>query len=647
MAITVTNTDVLVTTGNALTIASGNSAFVNEGASLVSTASGGAAVLMQGDSTLSLNGLAFGALGIRWSDLGDKAIYIGSRGSVQSQGNAIDGTGSATTVLNLVNAGEISSLRNPALINNQAAIDITSMELRLVNTGTISAASGTAIQHFGTYVTSSVENSGTIHGDIRLQSILIETKPDMVFANTGTIHGRVLVSGFDTATATISGTITRSVIFSSVDDNPFQLSTVQLNHATIGTDFVIDGNSDLTIINSMIGRNLILNDGDHDLFSFFGTVVQGNLSANRTTGLDLNLTGGRVNGSVSLDVGNDTLTLGAGFARVIDMDGGDDTVDLAAGAQVISLNLGSGKDTLFVETGATLGRIFAGEGDDSLTMDSAARYANLGSGNDSFIGGNGNDWVEGDIGSDDIATGAGNDIIEMGFFGPSDGNDTIDGGSGTDTLTYRTVTALGSGFTETTGGIYVALDEGLATARASNTANVFGIDILTGIENVTGGAFADEIIGSTGANRLRGEDGNDTLTGAGGADTLHGGDGADRLIGGTGRDVMKGGDGSDTFVFLSAADSRAGRTTRDILTDFQTGIDVIDLSAIDANTALAGSQDLVFAGNVASSGVGTVRYVQSGGNTIVYANLSGNSAAEFGITLHGLHDLKASDFLLV
>jgi Ca2+-binding RTX toxin-like protein len=214
-----------------------------------------------------------------------------------------------------------------------------------------------------------------------------------------------------------------------------------------------------------------------------------------------------------------------------------------------------------------------------------------------------------------------------------------------DTLSYRGVTTLGTGYTDATGGVYVALDEGLATARASNTTNLFGIDLVTGFENVIGGSFADEIIGSSGANRLRGEGGNDTLSGGNGADTLHGGDGADRLIGGAGRDVMTGGDGADTFVFLSAADSATSRAARDVITDFQNGIDFIDLSAIDANTGVAGSQDFVFAGNVANSGIGSVRYVHVGGNTIVYANTGGNGAAEFGITLLGLYDLKAGDFL--
>jgi Ca2+-binding RTX toxin-like protein len=648
MAITVTNSDVVVTTGNALTVADGNSAFVNEGASLVSTASLGAAVLMQGTSTLSLNGLAFGARGVFWNGGGDKAIYIGSEGSVQSQAEAILGSASATTVrlLNLVNAGEIASLRHPALTNNRAAIDIFTMDLRLVNIGTITAASGTAIEHSGTFSTSEVENSGTIYGDVRLQVGGNQPTADAFFTNTGTIHGDVLLTGFQQIEAMISGKVTGLVSVRTVDTGLFLTSAIRLSNAELGSDLRIDGDAGLTINNSMIGGSLVLSEGQISIGSFSGCVVARNLQALTIAQVDLNLTGGRVNGSVVLERAADTLILGDGFARFINMAAGDDIVHLTAGAVVSDLSLGPGNDILTVESGVVLSRVFAAEGDDSVTMDSAARFADLGSGDDTFIGSDGNDRVSGGTGADDIATGAGNDTVEMGALSLEDGNDTVDGVSGVDTLSYRGVTTLGTGFTDATGGVYVALDEGIATARVSNTTNLFGIDLVTGFENVIGGSFADEIIGSSGANRLRGEGGNDTLIGGDGADTLHGGVGADRLIGGGGRDVMTGGDGADTFVFLSTADSSPSRTARDVITDFQNGIDFIDLSAIDANTGVAGSQDLVFAGNVANSGVGTVRYVHVGGNTIVYANTGGNSTAEFGITLHGIYDLKAGDFLL-
>lgn len=656
MAITVINTDVVVTSGNALTVVPGENAFVNQGASLVTTASGGSAVLMQVNSTLSLNGHAFGEFGIRSATSGEKVIHIGAEGAVQSVRNAISASlaqpGSGpTSILNIMNDGQVASLRLPGSLSTFATISTFNHDLRLVNTGTVFNASGTAISQSGTFGISNIANNGTIHGSLR--ALPVETDAFLktaIFNNTGTIFGSVQMSGFNTISAVISGTITANAIFSTLDRLGAR-SDILLNGATLGASLEFTGSTTLTIQNSVIDGGLTFGGGTSTLTSFSGSVVTGNLTLTSPATINLDLTGGRVNGSVRLGDGLDNLTLGDGVAGSISMGGGSDTVHLYAGAIVQHMDLGADNDTLIVESGVTLRRLFASSGNDIVTTDSALRFVDLGSGNDTFIGSDGNDRVDGAEGDDDIATGAGNDIIELGrmdFLSLAfDGNDTIDGGSGTDTLSYRNIRNFSTGnANEETGGVFVALDQGFATARASNTTNFFGFDLLTSIENVIGGAFSDEIIGSAGANLLRGEGGNDTLSGGDGADTLRGGDGDDRLIGGRGRDVMTGGLGADTFVFLAANESAPRRNASDVITDFVAGTDRIDLSGIDANTALAGDQDLIFAGNVTVSAVGTVRYVHENGNTIISANLSGNNVAEFGIVLHGLFDLQATDFIL-
>lgn len=67
---------------------------------------------------------------------------------------------------------------------------------------------------------------------------------------------------------------------------------------------------------------------------------------------------------------------------------------------------------------------------------------------------------------------------------------------------------------------------------------------------------------------------NDVLAGSAGRDTLNGGDGDDVLIDGAGIDSLTGGAGADVFVFV-----RDG--CHDRITDFEPGIDRIDLSAHD------------------------------------------------------------------
>jgi lysophospholipase L1-like esterase len=70
-------------------------------------------------------------------------------------------------------------------------------------------------------------------------------------------------------------------------------------------------------------------------------------------------------------------------------------------------------------------------------------------------------------------------------------------------------------------------------------------DSFTGIENLSGSAFNDRLVGDDGAN---------VLSGLGGADELSGGAGDDRLDGGAGADLLTGGSGDDVYVVDNAGD---------------------------------------------------------------------------------------------
>ena len=88
------------------------------------------------------------------------------------------------------------------------------------------------------------------------------------------------------------------------------------------------------------------------------------------------------------------------------------------------------------------------------------------------------------------------------------------------------------------------------------------------------GTGAVELTGNGLANALTGNDADNTLRGLGGDDNLQGKAGADTIDGGTGFDVLRGGADADRFVF-APGDGAAG----DQILDFETGVDVIDLSA--------------------------------------------------------------------
>ena len=92
-------------------------------------------------------------------------------------------------------------------------------------------------------------------------------------------------------------------------------------------------------------------------------------------------------------------------------------------------------------------------------------------------------------------------------------------------------------------------------------------------DRLYGDAGNDSLIGENGNDRIWGGTGNDTLEGGAGKDILDGGDGADVIVGGWGDDILTGGAGADLFVFND------DRTRDDVITDFEDGIDIIQIAS--------------------------------------------------------------------
>lgn len=161
------------------------------------------------------------------------------------------------------------------------------------------------------------------------------------------------------------------------------------------------------------------------------------------------------------------------------------------------------------------------------------------------------------------------------------------------------------------------------------------------------------LAGSSANETLYGDYHANGLTGLAGADALYGGSGADRLEGGLGADWLSGGSGADVFVFSSLADSRLGalrsdgaKHLPDVIADFASGMDKIDLSALDAVAGTAGNQAFAFIGSAAFSGqAGQLRFEMHGDNAFILADLDGDRHADFQIVA-ATPVLQAADFIL-
>ena len=144
-----------------------------------------------------------------------------------------------------------------------------------------------------------------------------------------------------------------------------------------------------------------------------------------------------------------------------------------------------------------------------------------------------------------------------------------------------------------------------------------GVDLLHGGEgndSLSGNGGDDSLWGYGGSDNLYGGAGNDTLDGGAGNDTLYGHEGDDTLLGGAGddflagqegNDVVDGGAGNDTLGWGGYGhDTLTGGSGADrfytgawewtdqqvgtvLIRDFESGIDVLDLTRLDADESTA------------------------------------------------------------
>ena len=337
------------------------------------------------------------------------------------------------------------------------------------------------------------------------------------------------------------------------------------------------------------------------------------------------LMGGDGNDQLDGGVGADTLAGGRGNDLYLVDDSGDMVVEESdAGSGVDEVRTALASYVLAANVETLIGTSSVGQ---ALTGNALANVITGTSGHDRLFGGDGDDIIDGGAGSD-ILTGDG-------------GADTLTGGTGNDTYHVSesgdTVVELAAEGTDT---VYARLS---SYSLGENVEQL----IFTGVGDFagTGNSLSNTIIGGGGADILSGGDGNDYLNSSAGDDRLFGGAGDDVFIGSAGADVMEGGAGADLFIF-APLHSRLGDGA-DRIVDFVSGVDLIDLALIDADSGSAGNQAFAYIGEGAFTGTaGELRYESRNGDTWLSGDINGDGVADFDIILSGPVVPLASDFIL-
>jgi Ca2+-binding RTX toxin-like protein len=401
--------------------------------------------------------------------------------------------------------------------------------------------------------------------------------------------GDNITEDLNAGTDAVISTISISSLFANVENCTLALSSL--------TALDLSGN---TMANTLQGNTL-------------ANIIFGDSGADTLIGLD---------GNDSLDGGVGTDSMSGG--------NGDDTYYVDALTDVIVETLTSGSRDLAI---ASISGYILPSYVETLQLTSGTTNLN-GIGNalvNILVGNDGANSLDGGAGADTIYGLLGIDTLNGGL-----GNDSLLGGNGNDTYI---VDSNGDVVVEVSGeGTDLIISTVTIGALATNVEylTLFGTTAINGIGNI----LDNTIQGNTSNNKLEGGDGNDLILGLAGNDSLFGGLGNDTLNGGSGSDQLTGNIGSDIFLFSSASDIGSG-TTRDNITDFETALDRINISALSTVTTT-----LTYIGSAPFSRIaGQVRYDLPTG--LVTGDMNGDTRIDFTLGLINKPSLVSSDFILI
>ena len=413
----------------------------------------------------------------------------------------------------------------------------------------------------------------------------------------------VVNGGLDTDTLNIVGAAGTANDLLTVIYNGTVLSTVA-GGAVTGLE---------SVTANLGGNTAPLAGGDRLLYT-------GTLAAN---GVTVDLTLGTASGFTSISniehvtggAGNDLLTGVAGIFN--NLDGGtlgNDTFVVHDTGDTVNDATGVGTGIDLVNSVANVFSIandndlenltFTGVGNFTGTGNTAANIITGGVGNDTFNGGTGNDTING-LGGDDV--------INYNMLG---GADAVNGDLGNDTLNV-----IGTGGVDTLDVVYdglsiTTLELGVITGVESVTAALaLGTDVLSYI-GTTAAVTVDLTLGTASG-----------FTTISGIENVTGGAGADTLIGAAGiTNALTGGAGvsNDTFVVHDTLDT--------VIEEAANGVDLVQSFATTFTIADGDVENLTFVGvgNFTGTGNGSANIITGGIGNDTLNGLGGND------TINGL-----------
>jgi Ca2+-binding RTX toxin-like protein len=440
------------------------------------------------------------------------------------------------------------------------------------------------------------------------------------------------------------------------------------------------GNTDQTTVNDLSGTDLVEINIDQagTIGGTAGDAAADTVIVNGTNGDDIiDVFGAGTSVAVvglasQVNIANSE---GANDSLVINALGGNDGVTattLPAGIIKLTIDGGAGEDTLLGSQGA-----------------------------DVFLGGNGNDFIFGDNGNDVAFMGADNDVFQ---WDPGDGNDTLEGQDGVDTMLFFGANIAENIDIVANGGRVLFLRNIASVTMDLNDVEAIDFRALGGADNIvvgdlsgtdvtnigldlrgpngggddaadsvtvngTNGADAFGAAGDAGGVNVSGlqaavniffqEQANDrlTLNALGGDDgiqlAINGGLGQDIMIGSEGDDQFNGGDGDDTALMGAGDDAFVWNPGDD--NDTLEGQDGFDKMLFNgANIAenidiFANGGRVLFTRDIATvtmdlNDVEGIDFTARGGaDTIEVHDLSGTDVTEINLNLESVPDSGVGD----